>query len=130
MPIVPDWYCCLSVAVDTEEDDWYNQQFLAYLGAGGDPKKFPKRKKRYGQRSVNQRPGQQAGPEPDQETPYDIVTRALGGGPIGSMKGDVDTWAKARGMRKVLQMPDGTFTDEAGNPVEPNAGSIFVPSSK
>jgi len=131
MPVLPDWYCCLSVALDAEEDEWYNQQMLAYMAAGGDMKKFPKRRRRYGQtRSANVAPRAVEGPP--EETGYDIVMDALkkANMPLVGMKGDIGTFAKARGLKKVFQMPDGTFTDEAGNPVEPTQGSVFVPSSK
>jgi hypothetical protein len=129
MPVLPDWYCCVSVAVDAEDDEWYNQQFLAYMSAGGNPKDFPKRKRRE-QRSVNRRQESRAQVEDEEQNPYDIIKGALkrGNVPMKGMRGDVDTWAKVRGYKKVLQMPDGTFTDEAGNPVEPAPGSVFVES--
>lgn len=117
MPVCPDWYACLSVALDTEEDEWYNQQYLAFIAAGGDPKKFPRRPRRYIPPSKTV-----------QKNPYDLVVGAMkqSGVKIGAARGTVSEYARARGLQKVYQMPDGTFTDENGNPVEPTPGSVFV----
>lgn len=124
MPVIPDWYCCLSVALDAEEDEWYNQQYLAYMAAGGDLKKFPKRKRRARRRAANQAPT-----EPERKNAYDIVTKAIkqSGLPFIGMKGDVNTWASARGLKKVFKTEDGRFVDEEGNLVDAE-GSVFVES--
>ncbi|NIV01722.1 MAG: hypothetical protein GWN55_10455, partial [Phycisphaerae bacterium] len=68
MAVWPDWYCCIAVALDAEEESWHNQQFLAYIGAGGDPKKFPKKKKRI----IPESREEEEGPRP-----HDIVMGAL-----------------------------------------------------
>lgn len=116
MPVLPDWYCCLSVALDEEEEEAHTRQYLAYISAGGDPKKFPKRKKR-------------ATATRKQDTnPFNMVMGAIqkSGLKIPSVRGSVDEYARARGMQKIFKMPDGTFVDEGGNPVEPTPGSVFV----
>lgn len=123
MPVLPDWYCHLSVAVDAEEDEWYNQQYLAYMSAGGDLKKFPKRKRRYTEIAQTTR----REPLP-QENPADLVLGALGQSGVNMVgrKGSAKEYAEARGLDRAYQMPDGTFTDKDGNPVEPKPGSVFV----
>ena len=114
----PDWYACLSIALGIEEDEWYNQQYLAYIAAQGDPKKFPKRPRRYIPPST----------KAPQKNPFNLVMDAVKGSgvKIGAARGTVAEYAKSRGLQKVYQMPDGTFTDKDGNPVEPTPGSVFV----
>jgi hypothetical protein len=120
MPVFPDWYVCLSVALDEEESEWYNRQYLAWISAQQDPKKFPKRPKRDLSSPAEKR-------KPDT---FSMVmdTMRMSGVKIGTAKGNVGEYAEARGLQKVYQMPDGTLTDENGNPVEPTPGSVFVKS--
>ena len=120
MLVVPDWYACLAVALDEEEDEWYNRQYLAWIAAQQDPKKFPKRPKRYVPPST----------ERVQKNPLNMVMNAMreSGVKIGAAKGTVSEYAKIKGLQKVYQMPDGTLTDKDGNPVEPTPGSVFVPA--
>ncbi len=47
---------------------------------------------------------------------------------VPSVRGSPQEYANIKGMRKVYQMPDGTFVDDGGNPVEPTPGSVFVKS--
>ena len=117
MPVLPDWYCCISVALDAEEEEMWFQQRNAYMAAGGDLKKFPKRPERY----------VQARQEVCQN-PFDVVMNALKGSKIPQTRGNIDEYARARGLRKVFRMPDGTFVDDAGNPVVAPPGSVFVES--
>jgi len=116
MLVLPDWYCCVSVALDAEEDEAYMQQRNAYMAAGGDLKKFPKRPQRYIQA------------QPAERNPFDVVMNAVKGVRVPTARGSVSEYARSRGLRKVFQMPDGTFVDDAGKPVEPTPGSIFVKS--
>lgn len=121
MLVLPDWYVSVSIALDAEEEEWHNRQFLSYLAAGGDPKKFPKRRKPY------------TVPAEEEVNVHKTIMGALGvleGTPaqIGAMRGNVDEVAKVRGLQKVYEMPDGTFVDKDGNRIEPDAGSIFVKS--
>lgn len=119
MPVLPDWYCCISVALDAEEEEAYMQQRNAYMAAGGDLKKFPKRPQRYTQARRT---------ETVEENPFDIVMGAMKGAKVPTAKGNINEYAKARGLQKVFQMPDGTIVDDTGKPVEPTPGSIFVKS--
>lgn len=118
MPVFPDWYVCTSIALDADEEEWYNRQYLAWVTSGNDPKKFPKRKLPY--------------TEPVQETRnvQDMVVNALSMGKVkmDARKGDINEYARAKKLQKVYQMPDGTFVDEHGERVEPQAGSVFVKS--
>ncbi len=118
MPVLPDWYCCISVALDAEEEETWFQQRNAYMAAGGDLKKFPKRPERY----------IQAAQQEVSQNPLDIVMNALKGSKIPQTRGNIDEYARARGLRKVFKMPDGTFVDDAGNPVVAPPGSVFVES--
>lgn len=117
MPVLPDWYCCLSVALDAEEDEQYSQQYYAYIAAGGDPKKFPKQRHRHMEPVAPKNPG-------------DMIFGAIAksGLQMPSLHGSVDEFARSRGIQKIYQLEDGTFVNEAGEPVEPTAGSVFVPS--
>jgi len=117
---LPDWYVSISIALDAEEEEWHNRQFLSYLAAGGDPKKFPKKKEPYTM------------PAKKEESTHDVVMGALGmlGGAISGRKGSVEEYASSKGLKKVYEMPDGTFVDEAGDKVEPQAGSVFVKSKR
>lgn len=117
MLVLPDWYCCLSVALDAEEDEWYNQQLLAFIAAGGNPKDFPKRPRRVLPPSGT-----------PQKNPYDLVMGALRRTDlkVGAIQGTLAEYAEIRGLEKVYRMPDGTFTDGNGNPVEPPPGSVFA----
>lgn len=119
MPVLPDWYVSISIALDAEEEEWHNRQFLSYLAAGGDPKKFPKKKEPY-----------TIPAKKEEESTHSVVMDALGmmGGMITGRRGSVKEYADSRGLKKVYEMPDGTFVDEAGNKVEPQAGSVFVKS--
>lgn len=119
MPVLPDWYCCVSVALDAEEDEAYMQQRNAYMAAGGDLKKFPKQPQRH---LVQTR---DAGV---QHNPFDVVMGAMKGAKVPRARGNINEYAEARGLQKVFQMPDGTFVDAAGQPVEPTPGSVFVKS--
>ncbi len=119
MPVLPDWYCCISVALDAEEEEAYMQQRNAYMAAGGDLKKFPKRPQRYTQVRRT---------EMAEENPFDIVMGAMKGAKVPTARGNINEYAKTRGLQKVFQMPDGTIVDDAGKPVEPTPGSIFVKS--
>lgn len=117
MPVLPDWYVCISVALDAEEDEAYMQQRNAYMAAGGDLKKFPKRPARY-----------TGAPRAEEKNPFDIVMGAMKTARVPRATGSIKEYAKSRGLRKVFQMPDGTFVDARGRPVEPTPGSIFVKS--
>lgn len=120
MPVLPDWYCCISVALDAEEDEAWIAQRNAYMAAGGDLKKFPKKPSRHTTQLA-----QQAEPR----NPLDIVMDAMKGAKIPRVKGSIDEVARARGLPKVFKREDGTFVDSAGNPVEVPPGSVFVESS-
>lgn len=122
MPVIPDWYACLAVALNEEEDEWYNQQYLAWISAQQDPKKFPKRPSRHVSSS---KPAKRP-----QKNPFDMIMNTMrsSGVKIGAAKGTVAEYAQARGMQKVFRMPDGTLTDQDGNKVEPTPGSVFVES--
>jgi len=112
MPVVPDWYCCLAVAIEAEEDAAYNNSFNAYIAAGGDPKKFPARKKR--------QPAARAA----QKNPLDMIMKAVGGA-LPRRRGTLKDYSRTK--ESVYRLPDGTFVDKAGKPIEPPEGSVFVP---
>lgn len=110
MPVFPDWYCCVAVALDAEEEEYYERHFCAYIAAGGDPKKFPKRRARRAQGSV------------------DVLSELQRAGlRVPAIKGDVKEYAALRGLTKVYRLEDGSYVDENGQPVVPNPKSIFVP---
>lgn len=119
MPVLPDWYCCVSVAIQAEEDEAYDSGFYAYLAAGGNPKKFPKRPRRYTTPAEVNR---------QVENPFNTVMGALrmSGGAIPGRRGSIEEYARLKGLQTVYQMPDGTFTDKDGNQIEPVPGSVFV----
>lgn len=122
MLVIPDWYVCLSVAINAEEQEQHTRQYIAYVSAGGDPKKFPKLK----------RPHLVPAERRPDVNPHDIIMNAISTSKvqIGGVKGNVGEYAKARGLQKVYQMPDGTFVNEDGERVEPTAGSVFVRSKR
>jgi len=99
------------------EDKAYNDQFFAYISAGGDPKKFPKRREQTIQKSG---------------TSGEDILRELkrAGINMPATRGTLEEYGKLRGLKKVRQLADGTFIDEAGSPVTPPKGHVFVPIPK
>ena len=114
---VYDWYCMISVALDEEEDRSYERVYVAYIGAGGDPKKFPKPRKKI------TAPGRVDG----ESIVVDALSRSTI--PIAKTKGSIEDYARAKKLTKVYRHPDGTITDEHGKVIEQRPGFAFVPVS-
>jgi hypothetical protein len=116
MPVT-DFWCMLAIAIRTEEDDRWRSEFYAYLSAGGDPKKFPKRPERKRFRKEAKK--------------VDVVGALKRSGvAISPVRGSFEEYAKMRGMRRIFQLEDGRFVDENGKETLPPPGSVYVPVKK
>jgi len=112
-----EWYCCLAVALDAEEDEAYDRNYTAWISAGQDPKKFPKRPKRL---TATREKGK-----------VDVLGALKEAGvKIGERKGSLEEYARLRRMQRVFQHADGTFRDADGNVIEPPPGSVYVSVKK
>jgi len=118
MPVFPDWYCCLAVAL---EENLY-VRYERYVLAGGDPKEYPKHLK----------------PKPDapppQRNPLEMIMGAMKvpgvQKDVMGRRGSLDELAEVRGWPRVYKTEDGRLVDEHGNEVEPMPGAVFVPRKK
>jgi len=112
-----EWYCCLAVALDTEEDEAYDRNYAAWIAAGQDPKKFPSRPQRL---VVATEKGQ-----------VDVLKSLREAGVvISTRQGSLEEYARMKKMTRIFQHADGTFRDADGNVVEPPPGSVYVPVMK